>query len=151
LQLQGNEVSLIKAKSVVSTCISKLTLFKRNIGRRELYQFPRLSELEEKGGIQDLQVFCDHLDILHEDMSERFDDLLSMEIPDWVINPFSDTEEVGVVVEELIELQNDIELKPKFKKSYQEFWLQTEISDRYPALWTVVKKLLVAFPTSYLV
>jgi hypothetical protein len=46
-----------------------------------------------------------------------------MEIPDWVINAFSDSEEVGVVEEELIELQNDIELKPKFKKLYQEFWL----------------------------
>jgi hypothetical protein len=88
---------------VVSTFVSKLTLFKRNMGRRELYQFPSLSELEEKGGIQDsdLQVFCDHLDMLHEDMSERFEDLLLMEIPDWVINPFSDTEEVGVVEEEL--------------------------------------------------
>jgi hypothetical protein len=61
-------------------------------------------------------------------------------------------EEVGVVEDELlIELQNDIELKPKFKKCYQEFWLQKEISGCYPALWTVVKKLLVAFPTSYLV
>lgn len=153
LQLQGNEVNLIKAKSVIATFISKLTLFKRNIGRRELYQFPSLSELEEKGGIQDddLQVFCDHLDMLHKDMSERYQDLLLMEIPDWVINPFSDPEVDGVVEEQLIELQNDIELKPKFKKSYQEFWLQKEISDRYPALWTVVKKLLVAFPTSYLV
>ena len=74
--------------------------------------------------------------MLHEDMSERFKDLLMMEIPDWVINPFSDIEEVGVVEEELTELQNDIELKPKFKKSYQEFWLQKEISDRYPALWS---------------
>lgn len=152
LQLQGNDTNLIKAKSVVSTFIAKLTVLKRNIGRRELYQFPSLSEFEQKVGIQDddLQVFCDHLNTLHGDMSERFKDLLMMEIPDWVINPFSDIEE-GVLEEELIDLQNDIELKPKFKKSYQEFWLQKEISDRYPALWRVVKKLLVAFPTSYLV
>jgi hypothetical protein len=44
----------------------------------------------------------------------------------------------------------DYELKPKFKKSYQEFWLQNEISAHYPSLWGVVKKLLIAFPTSYL-
>jgi hypothetical protein len=25
-------------------------------------------------------------------------------------------------------------LKPKFKKSYQEFWLQKEIPDQYPAV-----------------
>ncbi|XP_034274523.1 protein FAM200A-like [Pantherophis guttatus] len=97
-------------------------------------------------------MICKVLDMLHKDMSERYQGLLLMEIPDWVINPFSDTEEDGVVEEEqLIELQNDIELKPKFKKLYQEFWLQKKISDRYPALWTVVKKLLVAFATSYLV
>ncbi|XP_026579775.1 LOW QUALITY PROTEIN: zinc finger MYM-type protein 6-like [Pseudonaja textilis] len=153
LQLQGNEVNLIKAKSVISTFILKLALFKRNIGRCELYQFPSLSELEKKGGIQDddLHVFCDHLDMLHKDMSEQYQDLILMEIPDWVINQFLDTKEDGVGEEQLIELKNDIELKPKFKKSYQEFWLQKEISDCYPALWTIVKKLLVAFPTSYLV
>jgi hypothetical protein len=72
--------------------------------------------------------------MLHKDMLERFEDLLLMEIPDWVINAFSDAEEVGVVEEELIELQDDIELKPKFKKLYQEFWLQKEISDHYRAL-----------------
>jgi hypothetical protein len=59
LQLQGNEVNLVKTKSVISTFVSKLAMFTRNIGRRELYQFPNLSELEKKGGIQDdnLHVF----------------------------------------------------------------------------------------------
>jgi hypothetical protein len=88
--------------------------------------------------------------MLH-DMSERFEDLISMEIPDWVINRFADTEEVGAVEEELTELQNGIELKSKFKKSYHEFLLQKEISDCCRALWAVVKKLLVAFPKSCLV
>lgn len=155
LQLQGNEVTLIKAKSVICTFMSKLLLFQRNImGRRDLYQFPSLSELNNKGEIQDddLRMYCDHLDMLHKDMSERYQDLLLLEIPDWVINPFSNTEQPGVMEEELIELQNDVELKSNFKckKSYQEFWLQKDISTRYPALWSVVKKLLVAFPTSYL-
>jgi hypothetical protein len=50
-----------------------------------------------------------------------------------------------------MELQNDFELKPKFKKSYQEFWLQKEIPDRYPAVWREIKKLLISFPTAYLV
>lgn len=53
--------------------------------------------------------------------------------------------------EELIQLRNYIALKPKFKKSYQDFWLQNEICDRYSALWTVIRKLILAFPTSYLV
>ncbi|KAG8239097.1 hypothetical protein J437_LFUL011705 [Ladona fulva] len=62
-----------------------------------------------------------------------FEDRLLLEIPDWVINPFVDIEEFGVLEEELIGLQIDVELKPKFKINYQEFWLQKEVSDRYPA------------------
>ena len=96
LQLQGNDTNLIKAKSVVTAFISKLILFKRNIGRRELYQFPSLLELEEKAGLgdDDLSVFCDHLATLHKNMTQRFEDLLLLEIPDWVINPFVYIEEV---------------------------------------------------------
>ena len=43
-----------------------------------------------------------------------------------MINPFLDvnSEKTGVVEEELVSIQNDIELRPKFKKSYQYFWLQ---------------------------
>lgn len=50
-----------------------------------------MSELEEKGGIQDddMQVVCDHLDRLHEHMSEWLEDIISIEILDRVINPFS--------------------------------------------------------------
>jgi hypothetical protein len=68
-----------------------------------------------------------------------------------VINPFSDIGKVGVLEEERMELQNDFELKPKFKKSYQELRLQKEIPDRYPAVWREIKKLLISFPTSYLI
>ena len=86
-------------------------------------------------------------------MSERFQDLLLLTVPDWVINPFFDviSEETGVAEEELISIQNDIELSPKFKKSYQDFWLQKKISDCYPVLWNKVKIYLIVFPTSYLV
>lgn len=47
-------------------------------------------------------------------MSEQFEDL-PMEILDWVINPFSDTEEIAVMEEELIEPQN-VEERAQFKK-----------------------------------
>ena len=62
-------------------------------------------------------------------MSERFQDLLLLNIPDWVINPFLDvnSEETRVAEEELVSIQNDIELRPKFKKSYQDFWLQKNL------------------------
>jgi hypothetical protein len=72
VQLQGNEINLIKTKYVISTFVSKLVLFNRNLGHRELYRFLRLLGLDEKSRIHadDLQVYCDHLSVLHEDMTE---------------------------------------------------------------------------------
>ena len=128
LQLQGNDVNLIKVKSAISTFLSKCKLFKRNLARHELYQFPSLCELDKEKSISndDLQVYCAHLEELQRDMSERFQDLLLLKMSDWVINPFLDVsnKETGEAEEELISIQNDIELSPKFKKSYQDFWLQ---------------------------
>ena len=46
LQLQGNVVTQIKCKTVVSSFIGKLTLFEQNIGRREFDQFPQLVDMK---------------------------------------------------------------------------------------------------------
>ena len=87
LQLQGNIVTLIKCKIIVSSFIGKLKLFKQNLGRREFYQFPRLAEVELSD--DDLLAYCEHLEVLKEDMIKRFTDLLELELPDWIIDPFS--------------------------------------------------------------
>ena len=90
-------------------------------------------------------------------MSSRFQDIIKLEIPNWIPAPLettlhlSEMETITDVEEELLNLQNDFELHPKFAKSYQEFWLQKEVAIQYPALWEKVKILLIAFPTSYLV
>ena len=72
-----------------------------------------------------------------------------MEIPDWVLNPFtyvcaSDTN--LVIQEDLIAVKNDFELKSLFKKSYSDFWLQKEIPQGYPNLWEAIKFLFPCFP-----
>ncbi|GBP24961.1 Protein ZBED8 [Eumeta japonica] len=36
----------------------------------------------------DLLVYCQHLENLHSDFIERFQDILKLEIPDWVLDPF---------------------------------------------------------------
>lgn len=74
---------------------------------------------------------------LREDMEYQFHDLFTLQVPDCIVNPFIE-EESGELEEELITLQKDIELKPKFYKYYQE-------------LWEKVKLFSLAFPTSYLV
>ncbi|KFD46866.1 hypothetical protein M513_12271 [Trichuris suis] len=69
----------------------------------------------------------------------------------WVVDPFCNVEEPETELqEELAELQNNEELKPKFTSGYHQFWLQRQVAQLYPRLWAVVEKLFVAFPSSYL-
>ena len=122
LQLQGDETSLIKAKSALSAFLSKLQLYSWNLGHRKLCQFPCLSDLEKKTGVKadDIAMYCAHLAELHRDMSDIFNDLFSLEIPGWVIDPFTEprTEVPTHLEEEVVSLQNDEDLKPKFKTSF---------------------------------
>ncbi|KFM72485.1 Transposon-derived Buster3 transposase-like protein, partial [Stegodyphus mimosarum] len=123
LQLQGDDLNLIKAKNIVAAFVAKLLLHKKNIGRREFHNFTNLSKSCNN---DDLLVYCEHLEYLHSDFVEKFQDILNLEIPDWVLDPFS---KVNLAIspqleEELIELTTNEEIKSKFKNGYQQFWLQ---------------------------
>lgn len=151
LQLQGDDLNLIKTKNVVAAFIAKLLLHKKNIGRREFHNFPNLSVVPFNN--DDLFVYCQHLEDLHNDFKERFQDITKLEIPDWVLDPFSNNANTALssqLEEELIELTTNEELKIKFKNGYQEFWLQKIIQQLYPGLWSIVQRFLIAFPSSYL-
>ncbi|CAG9570948.1 unnamed protein product [Danaus chrysippus] len=101
---------------------------------------------------EDIHTYSQHLSALHDDFKTRFEDMLTMDIPPWIINPFDETEVANVVLqEELLELSTNEELKVKFRKGYQTFWLQAEIPEKYPGLWEIARKFLIAFPSSYLV
>ena len=123
LQLQGDDLNLIKTKNSIAAFVSKLLLYKRNIGRREFNNFPNLSGVSLNN--DDLLVYCQHLENLHRDFKERFQDILNMGIPEWILDPFSNVNTAGSsqLEEELIELTTNEELKIKFKNGYQEFWL----------------------------
>uniref|UniRef100_A0A5S6QNK3 Uncharacterized protein n=1 Tax=Trichuris muris TaxID=70415 RepID=A0A5S6QNK3_TRIMR len=72
-----------------------------------------------KIGDQDIDVYCDHLNMLREELRVHFEDILFMQIPSWVIQPFPCAENAAVdIQEELIELQTNEELKPKFKNGH---------------------------------
>ena len=47
LQLQGQNVNLIRTKSAVLSFINRLTLYKQNLCRREFYQFPYLQAVPD--------------------------------------------------------------------------------------------------------
>ena len=96
-----------------------MQVIKRNLARHEFYQFPSLSKLDKEKSISvdDLQVYCAHLVALERDMSERFQGILLLRLPDWVINPFLDAknEKTGVEEKEIVSLQNDTEVWSMFK------------------------------------
>ncbi|KAI6652381.1 hypothetical protein LOD99_7395 [Oopsacas minuta] len=98
-----------QVQTVVSSFIGKLTLFKQNIGGREFYQFPHLAGLQISD--DDLLAYCEHLEVLKADMIKRFTDLLELEPPHWLFDPFCvDTPIVPLYLqEELMGLQSDCE------------------------------------------
>ena len=133
LQLQGNIVTLVKCKTVVSSFIGKLTLFKQNIGRREFYQFSHLVGLE----ISDhgLLAYCEHLEVLKADMIKRFTDLLEREPPHWLIDPFCvDVTTVSLYLQgELIDMQSACEEKARFTMmGYERFGCQSQDEINFP-------------------
>ena len=146
-----NLTPIVRCKTVVSSFIGKLKLFKQNIGRREFYQFPRLAEVELSD--DDLLAYCEHLEVLKEDMIKRFTDLLELELPNWIIDPFSlDTDKVPIELqEELSDVHNDCEEKARFKMiGFERFWQRMSKRNKFPNMWKVAKLLTLAFPTSYL-
>jgi hypothetical protein len=121
---------------------------KQNIGRREFPQFPNSSQTNCQD--DDVSANVQHLNALH--FKTRFEDVLTMEIPQWIINPYGDIEELDVMLqEELIAISTNEELKVQFRKGYQQFWLQRDIPVTYPALWTITRKFWIVFPSSYCV
>ncbi|CAH1976641.1 unnamed protein product [Acanthoscelides obtectus] len=84
-------------------------------------------------GIYEELLFARTLITDAKDFESRFEDILTMVIPPWIINPYGDIEETNVIIkEELTELSTNEELKVQFKNGYQQFWLQNNIPVTYP-------------------
>lgn len=149
-RLQGDMITLIQCKTVIMSFISKLSVYKQNIGRGQLMQFPNLNanDVTENDRLK----YCAHLERLQDDMRLRFHDLADLNVPDWIIRPFNvDAMMVPIhLQEEFIDLQNDEETKSTFQSErYDVLW--QSVSEKYPLLWKEVKLLILSFPTSYLV
>lgn len=150
LQLQGDNLNLIKTKSIIAAFLVRINLMKQNIGRREFSHFPKLSRMNCQD--DDVSAYVQHLNALHTDFKIRFEDILTLEIPQWIINPYIFIEESDIVLqEELIGISTNEELKGQFRNGYQQFWLQRDIPVIYPGLWSIARKFLIAFPSSYCV
>ncbi|CAH1976222.1 unnamed protein product [Acanthoscelides obtectus] len=93
---------------------------KQNIGRGEFSQFPNLSQTSCQK--DDVSTYVQHLNTLYPDFESRYENILAIVIPPWIIDPYGDIEETNVIIqEELTELSTNEELKVQFKNGYQQF------------------------------
>ncbi|CAH1963203.1 unnamed protein product [Acanthoscelides obtectus] len=130
LMKRKTDIAYLKTKSILSAFLARVKLMKQNIGRGEFSQFPNLSQTSCQ---EDVSTYVQHLNALCSDFESRFEDILTMVIPPWIINPYGDIEETNVIIqEELTELSTNEELKVQFKYGYQQFWLQNNIPVTYP-------------------
>jgi zinc finger BED domain-containing protein 5/7/8/9 len=86
LKLQGNKMNFIKPKGIISSFIFKLDLYRTNINRQELIQFPNLKSCSDANGLISeckILIFTDHI------MKSRFQDLLELQICNWILDSFS--------------------------------------------------------------
>ena len=85
--------ALLRQKSKICNFIEKLSFFRENIGRWNFSHFPspKLQMADTDASTVDdyLLIYCDHLKSLQENMIERYQDFINMEIPDWLLNPFT--------------------------------------------------------------
>lgn len=63
LQLQGDNLNLIKTKSIIATFLVRINLMKQNIERREFSQFPNLTYTNYQD--DDISAYVQHLNVLH--------------------------------------------------------------------------------------
>ncbi len=98
-------------------------------------------------------IYCHHLKTFHENIIERYADLIDIKIPDWVLDPFeyTITDNDNIILQRrFIELKKDFELKHAFSKSYIYFWLQLGIQEKYQEIWIFIEIYFPAFPLSYM-
>ncbi len=116
-KLQGNELNLIRTKKVIKQFMIQLQVMRLKLRAGKICNFPCLSaeNKEKRTSDAELKVFCDHLVRLHADMSTRFEDIIKLDIPSWVAQPFvttinlSEMESITDVEEELLTVQTDFE------------------------------------------
>ena len=89
------------------------------IGRREFQHFPSLVEAQQlcRDHRQPPTLLHNHLEKVKEDMDTRFQHLIQLAVPDWVLDPFSaDPLSVENFLQE--DLQHDVKAKALFKPAW---------------------------------
>ncbi|KAK2704871.1 hypothetical protein QYM36_017048 [Artemia franciscana] len=146
-------VNKLCRKSAIAAFPRKLQLYKNNIRRRALEQFPYLACVNSDLQDEDLALYGEYLENIHEDIQTRVDDLLGMDILIWVSIPFEvNVAEIDISLQEpLNRIQSDEIIDAKFKDEKYNIWKTNNVATKYPLLWDKVQFYVITYPTSYLV
>jgi len=161
-RLQGRDVTIIQARTIIMGFQVKLGLLKNSLDRGDYKYFSNLkhfsTSLMEDHSISDddIEIFTNHLGNLQDDFRVRFRDLENMTIPEWIIIPFDmKFENLSVEPEceyELAKLSMDIAAKAVFEsRSLSDFWYNVNTRDKYLKLAAAAEPFLLAFLRSYMV
>ncbi|KAG0442088.1 Zinc finger BED domain-containing protein 5 [Dictyocoela muelleri] len=88
-KLQAKNCILIICKEDISSFIRKIEIYSYNINCRDYTQFQALGSISNELKNDDINLFLQHLENLHDNMILRFKDLLNLNIPNWIIDNFS--------------------------------------------------------------
>ncbi|XP_042241793.1 protein ZBED8-like, partial [Homarus americanus] len=150
-ELQGTNMTLVNSKAKIFGFISFLELSQENISVKKFEQFYWLNKCEVTDAT--CLVIVEHLKIMVSDFNFRFSDLKEINYPSWMTQPLLvDLSDVTMEYQgELSELQNDDSIKALFKIKGTMMWLCEETQAKYPNTSSLARKLLLPFPSSYLV
>ena len=81
-ELQGAQNTLMDSKTKICAFITTLTFWRSQIARRNIYQFPHLSQCEPSD--EALRIITEHFAKLSQELNRRYTDLKSMTFPAWI-------------------------------------------------------------------
>lgn len=120
-QLQGKDVTIIQARTVLLGFQSKLSLFRATFAHRDFQYFSNLQQIQSESIFDgDLEIYMTHLENLIEDIKVHFEDLKKIIVPEWILMPFDieigNADTALCLQEEFIEMTEDLEVRALFRK-----------------------------------
>ena len=149
-ELQGDKITMLISKTKILACIDKLSLYASHITVSLFDHFQLLSKCVPIP-TKVTSVVCAHLRALENEFNNRFSDLRQLHFPEWFTQPFltnlCDVE--TCLQDEMAGLKNVAQ--NLFKHKATRMWLDNHVKSQYPLTHSTALKLLLPFPTTYLV
>ena len=150
--LQGNCKDVVYSSTLIRKFITHFQTLKLQLLSNNLNLFPFLSSLNRQISARQISTFSNHLSQLSKALERRFTDLLAINVPPWVENPFCVIPEhfPSTIRDELVQLQASQQANDIFNLDGSRTMWISRGSD-FPTLWKIVQPLYLQSPTTWAV